>query len=347
MGRIPDCSTSNDGQSGMCRQEQEQQLQALLKQLAGASQPPLARPLPLSDDDKAIAVAAQWLREAKTLLVGTGAGMAVDSGLGTYRGRHAGVWPPLEKLNMDYTDICHPDVIVNDAQLGWAFWHHCANSYRSSEPHEGYHIIKRWGERASEGYFCYTSNVDGLWARVVPEDRLYEVHGSTAYVQCSVGRSTCSNPGHIWPYSQDAPSLQPSADADYLCPEGLVPRCSSCNAVARPNVLMFGDDGFCRRRARTQGARYKQWLAERAELVPDSSRMVCLEVGAGRAVPTVRTTLEHISKRHGCRLIRINPDDHDLPAWIGDDERGVSIKMGALLALQRINSCIEASTTQT
>ena len=38
----------------------------------------------------------------------TGAGMGVDSGLGTFRGRNAGVWPPLKDLGMDFTEMSTP-----------------------------------------------------------------------------------------------------------------------------------------------------------------------------------------------------------------------------------------------
>ena len=46
--------------------------------------------------------------------------------------------------------------------------------------------MHRWGEekqqKAAEkwidsAYFVYTSNVDGHWQRVVPQDKLLEIHG--------------------------------------------------------------------------------------------------------------------------------------------------------------------------
>ena len=45
---------------------------------------------------------------ADAMLVCTGTGMGVDSGFGTFRGRHAGVWAPLKALGIDYADICSP-----------------------------------------------------------------------------------------------------------------------------------------------------------------------------------------------------------------------------------------------
>merc|ERR1711924_552589 len=61
-------------------------------------------PAPSQLDD-AIETAACWLFDARAILIGSGAGMSVDCGLGTYRGQHAGVWPPLTKLGLDYREI--------------------------------------------------------------------------------------------------------------------------------------------------------------------------------------------------------------------------------------------------
>jgi hypothetical protein len=59
---------------------------------------------------------------ADAILLCSGAGMGVDSGFGTFRGRHAGVWPPLQALGVDYVDVCSPALLASDPCLAWAFW---------------------------------------------------------------------------------------------------------------------------------------------------------------------------------------------------------------------------------
>ena len=48
------------------------------------------------------------------MVIGTGAGMGVDSGLGTFRGRNAGVWPPLKAMQIDFTEMSCPQAFEQD-----------------------------------------------------------------------------------------------------------------------------------------------------------------------------------------------------------------------------------------
>ena len=65
----------------------------------------------------AISAAAAVIRNADAILVTTGAGMGVDSGLGTFRGRNAGVWAPLKALDRDFSELSCPDVFEEDERL--------------------------------------------------------------------------------------------------------------------------------------------------------------------------------------------------------------------------------------
>ncbi len=57
---------------------------------------------------------------------------------------------------------------------------HRYDLYTKAAPHAGYHIMRQLGERMRDGYFSFTSNVDGHFARVFPEDRILECHGYVA-----------------------------------------------------------------------------------------------------------------------------------------------------------------------
>ncbi len=45
--------------------------------------------------------------------------MGVDSGLGTYRGRNAGVWPPLQTLGLTFPDMSTPSHFDDDPFFAW------------------------------------------------------------------------------------------------------------------------------------------------------------------------------------------------------------------------------------
>jgi len=129
------------------------------------------------------------------MVIGTGAGMGVDSGLGTFRGRNAGVWQPLKAMQRDFSEMSCPDVFEEDARAAWAFWKFRHDAYTQSTPHDGYDILSAWGSQMKHGCFSITSNIDGHWARTpgVGVERTYEMHGSLTHMQRMDGR------GPIWP----------------------------------------------------------------------------------------------------------------------------------------------------
>ena len=83
------------------------------------------------------------------------------------------------------------------------------------------------------------------------------------------------------------------------------PRCPRCGAVARPNILMFGDYGWLEWRSRLQAGRLQDWLQR-------CTRPVVVEVGAGTSIPSVWRFSQATIERDGV-LVRINPDTPGVP----------------------------------
>ena len=84
---------------------------------------------------------------------------------------------------------------------------------------------------------------------------------------------------------------------------------------------MFGDWGWEERRTAAQLQALQTWIA-------DIERLLCIELGAGEEIPTVR----NFSERHAWRLIRINPGAPQVP----DPQRGIGLGMGALAGLDAL-----------
>lgn len=109
--------------------------------------------------------AAEAISRADALIIGAGAGMSVDSGLPDYRGT-TGFWkayPPFR--GRTYQEIAGPQLIRDDPQQAWGFYGHCLSLYRSTIPHAGFQILKRWAEQIVGEYFVFTSNIDGHFER--------------------------------------------------------------------------------------------------------------------------------------------------------------------------------------
>lgn len=60
-----------------------------------------------------------------------------------------------------------------------------------------------------------------------------------------------------------------------------------------------------------------------------------IEIGAGKAVPTVRMFSERVKERIFGTLIRINPRDYDIPSG-----RDISIPLGGLEGIKAITEGI-------
>lgn len=242
--------------------------------------------------------------------------MGVDAGLPDFRSGR-GFWttyPALAQSGIHFQDIACPDTFVSDPALAWGFYGHRLALYRRTEPHEGYRILLKWSRRMPHGGFVFTSNVDGLFQKSgFAEEQICECHGSIHYLQCT---QPCSPA--LWP----ADDVLPTVDESRCRLTSPLPRCPECGALARPNILMFGDDHWFERRTRTQTLRLYHWLAS-------ASRLLVIELGAGIHIPTAR----HFGERLNVPLIRINPTE---PA-IGHGQ-GVSLQMGALEALQGIDA---------
>lgn len=265
--------------------------------------------------DELFQQAAHAIGEADALLIGAGAGMGVDSGLPDFRGNE-GFWkayPPFH--GRSFASISNPVWFRDDPEQAWGFFGHRLNLYRNTPPHAGFDILRRWAESSPSGYFVFTSNVDGHFARAgFDGNRILECHGSIYFAQCVRG---CSR--DIWP----ADDLCIEVDMASVHATSPLPKCPRCGGLARPNVLMFGDHGWLPDRTSEQEERYVRWLKSVA-----SKRVVAIEFGAGLAIPTVRYECEGRADV----LIRINPRESDTPRG------GISLACGALEAIQRIDS---------
>ena len=265
--------------------------------------------------------AALALREADALLVTAGAGMGVDSGLPDFRGNE-GFWkayPPMARLGVSFVEMANPFWFERDPSLAWGFYGHRLNLYRRTIPHEGFRQLLEIGRQKKGGYFVFTSNVDGQFQLAgFEEDRIEECHGSIHHLQCS---RPCSQ--DIW----DARGVDPDVDETQFRARDPLPRCPKCGSLARPNVLMFNDWDWIPHRTRSQSDRFGRWLEG---LSRSGASLAVAELGAGKAVATVRMTSEGVVRGAKATLIRINPRDYDVPA------AHIGIPFGACEGIRRV-----------
>jgi len=263
--------------------------------------------------------AAAAIRDARVLVVTAGAGMGVDSGLPDFRGDR-GFWnayPMYERLGIDFVGAANPAHFSRDPAFGWGFYGHRTNLYRETIPHAGFTILLGWIRRFGLDHFVVTSNVDGQFQKAgFAGDAILEVHGSIHHLQCL---QPCSPA--IWDNQEEVPVDLGTMRA------GHIPHCIHCNGVARPNILMFGDFSWLSDRTRRQERNFDEFLTDNG-----GEPMVVVEMGAGTAIPTIRSLSEQLGHRYAATVIRINPRE----AQIGAPH--LSVSMQALAGLREIDA---------
>lgn len=272
-------------------------------------------------DPSKISEAVAALSGAQSLVITAGAGMGVDSGLPDFRGPQ-GFWrayPMYQRLGIEFVDAANPRHFAENPAFAWGFYGHRTHLYRQTMPHLGFKLLKNWIERFSLRYFVVTSNVDGQFQKAgFAEEGVMEVHGSIHQLQCSL---PCC--GQIWANAEAIPVDHNTMNARHF------PCCPRCAAVARPNILMFGDAAWLAERSDRQQRRFEEFLAAA------TNPLIMIELGAGTTIPTIRRLSEQLIQRSGARLIRINPQEAQVP------EEQISLAMGALEGLTQIDAALQ------
>jgi NAD-dependent deacetylase len=151
--------------------------------------------------------AIESLRSARRIVVFSGAGLSKASGIPTYRDAD-GLW-----MNQNAVQFSHADDLARDPGGFTTFWAQRLAAVEAAKPNPG-HLALAQLQRQRPSTRLITQNVDGLLTLAGGMDVL-ELHGSLRRWRCD----HCGNRCGPWPFH----------------------RCKRCGAVARPDVVMFGE----------------------------------------------------------------------------------------------------------
>lgn len=183
-----------------------------------------------------------FIEQHPRLLVLTGAGISLESGIPTYRD-HNGVWkggPPMQ----------HNDFIQHEAirQRYWARSFLGRSTVASAQPNRAHHALARL-EQAGHIHLLITQNVDNLHQRAGSR-RVVDLHGNLRDVVClDCGTLTLRDEmqERLEEMNPHLPGLQatirPDGDAilesDHIS-RVRIPACNRCAGVLMPDVVFFG-----------------------------------------------------------------------------------------------------------
>jgi len=165
---------------------------------------------------------ATWIRDARQIVVLTGAGISTESGIPDFRGPQ-GVWtknPEAEK-----TATLH--FYVSDPEIRKKAWQNRLRSEMwKAEPNAGHKALADL-ERKAALHSLVTQNVDGLHqAAGTSPERVIEIHGNVHEVKCL----SCSFRG---PMPETLERVH-GGEED--------PRCLGCGGILKSATISFGEN---------------------------------------------------------------------------------------------------------
>jgi len=154
----------------------------------------------------------QWLRDASSIAVLTGAGVSAESGVPTFRGGD-GLWKQYRA-----EDLATPGAFARDPKLVWEWYDWRRALIAKAQPNAG-HFALAEAERRARKFTLITQNVDGLH-ELAGSHNVLRLHGSIWMLRCV----ECERE------REDRRSPLPE----------LPPRCE-CGGMLRPGVVWFGE----------------------------------------------------------------------------------------------------------
>ena len=211
-----------------------------------------------------VETARKLLAESRRVCVLTGAGISAESGIPTFRDALTGLWSKFRP-----EELATPEAFERNPKLVWEWYASRRERVAEAQPNAGHRALVALEQLIPE-FTLVTQNVDGLHVRAGSRN-VIELHGNIARTRCFGCEKLL-----------DEASMR----------AGTPPTCAHCGALARPDVVWFGE---MLPKAAIQAAS----LAAR-------SCDVFLSIGTSTVVEPA-ASLPFLALESGARVIEVNP----------------------------------------
>jgi NAD-dependent deacetylase len=180
-----------------------------------------------------VAAVAALFRAREPLLVVTGAGISLASGIPTFRGEDPGaIW------KRDVTELGTLQYFEEDPVGSWRWYLSRFSKTLGARPNAAHLALVELEQSrtsAGDGFLLVTQNIDGLH-RLAGSRQLIEVHGRSDRLRCPRHGCTHGAPTGSLPradFDLDAFAADPTQER--------LPRCPACRSILRQHVLWFDE----------------------------------------------------------------------------------------------------------
>lgn len=162
---------------------------------------------------------ARLLRKCKSILFITGAGISADSGLPTYRGMGGLYEKDATEDGIPIETALSGETLRQKPEITWKYLFQIEARCREAKYNRAHEILAEM-ERHFDRVWILTQNIDGFH-RAAGSKNVIDIHGDMHVLRCV----SCGWRKRIAHYGGLA----------------VPPRCMVCGAVARPDVVFFGE----------------------------------------------------------------------------------------------------------
>lgn len=219
---------------------------------------------------------ARLLKEARRVVVFTGAGISTESGISDFRSP-GGVWSRMKPIHFD--DFVSSEAARREA---WSRIFSGVMGWTGAKPNDGHYAVARLAARG-EVSAVITQNVDNLHQEFgVATEQLIELHGNASYAKCL----DCDLRHELEVLKQS------------FLGRGDIPACRDCGGLVKTATISFG-----------------QSMPEAPMRRAEEETLACdlfLSLGSSLVVyPAAAFPL--LAKQNGAKLVIVNrePTEHD------------------------------------
>ena len=159
------------------------------------------------------------LRKARRVLFITGAGVSAESEIPTFRGATAAFANGMTEDGVPFEKALSGETLERNPALSWKYLFRLEASIRGKVPNAAHRVLAAL-QTPGRAIFVATQNIDELHQRAGSRN-VFELHGNLRRIHCT----ECDYAVHLETY-ESLPKL---------------PRCPQCEAVLRPDVVLYGE----------------------------------------------------------------------------------------------------------
>ncbi len=171
-----------------------------------------------STTETALEDAAELFRSSQRLVVLTGAGVSTPSGIPDFRSEGSGLWSKDEPM-----EVASLSTFRTAPERFFQWFRPLAGQIFYADPNPAHQALAEF-EQMGHQVSILTQNIDGLHQKA-GSSHVIEMHGTLQTLSCT----RCY---HQYPAA---------AFLEEFIVNGVIPHCATCNAVLKPNVILFGE----------------------------------------------------------------------------------------------------------